>query len=140
MCRDAKLEKQRRDQRNRKHGSAPQGRSFQLEPSLARKARPLREVLEDWPLEQLGMPPATYRLPIPRLDLATQSQEALRLRHADQPFILYNIPDLTRANRQWGWGDGNGGEQGMHRGLEPLFGDAPFGVTRSNSSSFLYPP
>jgi hypothetical protein len=127
-CRDAKMEHQRREQRRRKHMSSPQTATHTVAPQLAQELRPLREVLRQWPLDQLE-PPAGYHMPIPRLDYATQSDEAMRLRLRDMPFILRGVPDLSATTATWA-GD-------LDATLRPLFGDKQFVVTRSDSASFL---
>jgi hypothetical protein len=67
-CRDRKAEQQRRDQRRRaaaqRGGSA--GPSGHLYAAIATETRPLRQLLQAWPLAQLKRP-LDYRLPIPSL-------------------------------------------------------------------------
>ncbi len=67
-CRDRKVEQQRRDQRRRaatqRGGSAgPSGHQYA---AISTEMRPLRQLLQTWPLGQLKRP-LDYRLPIPSL-------------------------------------------------------------------------
>ena len=73
-CRDRKVEQQRRDQRRRaatQRGSSAGPSSHQYA-AIATEMRPLRQLLQTWPLAQLK-PPHDYRLPIPSLCVPCRS-------------------------------------------------------------------
>lgn len=67
----------------------------------------MREALEAWPVEQLDapLPPvaAQQHDSLRRLDYTVPEEraEALALREAELPFIVYNVPDLNTAVERW---------------------------------------
>jgi hypothetical protein len=65
--------------------------------------RPLQEIMDQWPQDDLDHPPSPYVETLIHFDFqnATELQAARKFREAKVPFKLVNIPEVIKAGVKW---------------------------------------
>lgn len=93
------------------------------------RMRLLTDVISLWPPEQAGSTPKGWVDTVPRFDWLNETSRAaaLRVRQAERPFILRNVPSVLDANVKW-----------TDDYLAQKFGNKKGKVEKSETNSFMF--